>query len=202
MDIICLNSTVEPFFKRLTAIFGLGYAFISKITRPEPIKDTAGFLIQIMRPLEFPKISALLDWTKQKIPAHYADRTVYFFEQEIWWARIGENIGSEENGKNERFERPVLVLRKISKDLFWALPITTTIRKGSWYYAFLFRDEQRSLILPQLRALSSKRLIRRVDRMSDHDFMAVCEKIRAFVPTKANPPTNAGGFSDPLARTM
>jgi hypothetical protein len=31
----------------------------------------------------------------------------YFREKEIWWACLGANIGFEQNGKNENFERPI-----------------------------------------------------------------------------------------------
>lgn len=44
---------------------------------------------------------------------------IRFREQEIWWCSLGENIGCEEDGKNELFERPVLILRKFNHEMFW-----------------------------------------------------------------------------------
>ena len=41
-----------------------------------------------------------------------------FSEREIWWCRIGHNIGFEENGKNRQFSRPVLIFRKFNQALF------------------------------------------------------------------------------------
>lgn len=156
-----------------------------------------------MRQLEFPKISALLDWTKQKICSHHSERVVYFSEQEIWWTSIGENIRSEENGKNHNFERPVLILKKFNKDLFWGLPISTTIKEERWYYTFKFNGEPRSLMLTQIRALSSCRLLRRIDRMSEQDFAIVQRRMQELLlDKKANPPAIARGFSDPLSRTL
>lgn len=128
--------------------------------------------------LNLPKINSILDWSKRKIGIHHADRILYFSEQEIWWASIGKNVGSEENGKHHNFERPVLVLKKISKDLFWAIPVTTTIREGSWFFTFDFGQEKRCLILTQIRALSSKRLLRRVDKMDDTNYRTVRQLIR------------------------
>jgi predicted metalloenzyme YecM len=39
-------------------------------------------------------------------------QSTFINEREICYVSIGENIGFEQNGKNDMFERPVLVLRK------------------------------------------------------------------------------------------
>jgi mRNA interferase MazF len=46
-------------------------------------------------------------------------------ERDLWWASIGENVGSEINGKSERFSRPVLILRKLAHGFFLVAPTTT-----------------------------------------------------------------------------
>ena len=43
----------------------------------------------------------------------------FFHEKEVWWSALGVNIGVEMDGKNENFERPVLVLRKINDQQFY-----------------------------------------------------------------------------------
>lgn len=43
---------------------------------------------------------------------------------EIRWCRFGLNIGFETLGKGQDFIRPVLILKKYSKDVFLGLPIT------------------------------------------------------------------------------
>jgi len=57
-------------------------------------------------------------WNEVKKRAHFAKRNVSFKEREIFWTRIGYNIGSEEYGKGNEFQRPVIIIKKISKDLF------------------------------------------------------------------------------------
>ena len=55
-------------------------------------------------------------WTKLKIRLHVSeDEPVYFREKEIWWASLGANIGYEQDGKNDNFERPVLILKSLIK---------------------------------------------------------------------------------------
>lgn len=154
--------------------------------------------------LNLSKINSILDWSKRKIGIHHADRILYFSEQEIWWASIGENVGSEENGKHHNFERPVLVLRKFNKDLFWGLPITTAIKRERWYYSFLFHGGLRSLMLTQIRAMSARRLVRKMGKMDEADFVAVRRLMAGlFVGNKTEPPGLAGGSSDlPFGETL
>jgi hypothetical protein len=37
-------------------------------------------------------------------------------EREIWWASVGENVGSEINGKSTLFSRPVIIYRSSRMD--------------------------------------------------------------------------------------
>ena len=57
-----------------------------------------------------------IEWAKLKIRIHVSEEEpVYFKEKDIWWASLGANIGHEQDGKNESFERPILVLKKFNK---------------------------------------------------------------------------------------
>ena len=50
---------------------------------------------------------------KQNIESTKKD-TLPFHEREIWWCSIGINLGDEQDGKNELYERPVLVIKKFN----------------------------------------------------------------------------------------
>jgi mRNA interferase MazF len=129
-------------------------------------------------------IQRFINWTKLKIRIHISgDINFYFKEREIWYASLGENIGFEENGKNDTFERPVLVFKKFNKNLLWAVPLTSQLKTGTYYYYYYFgfNDKKSSLILPQLRAISSKRLIRKIGILSVKDFEETKERIQSFL---------------------
>lgn len=53
--------------------------------------------------------------------------------RDIWWVSLGENIGSEMNGKSERFTRPAVILKKLSHNFFLVAPTTTQPHEGTWY---------------------------------------------------------------------
>ena len=65
-------------------------------------------------------IKIFANWTKLKIRIHAseANKDVYFKEGQIWWASVGQNIGVEANGKNENYERPVVILKKFNGHSF------------------------------------------------------------------------------------
>src|SRR4051812_27319720 len=59
---------------------------------------------------------------------------VYFHEGDIWWVRLGVNVGFEIDGKHRQFARPVIVLRKYNQYSFLALPLSTA-RVNRWRVA-------------------------------------------------------------------
>lgn len=140
------------------------------------------FLFHFMPFIAKTIIDRFMAWTKVKIRIHLKDDHVlddlYFREREIWWAHLGQNIGHEENGKNEQFERPVIILRKFGKFLLWVVPTSTKIKKENpYYHAYSLGNERYSALLSQMRPISSKRLIRRLGIVSDTIFAEIQEKI-------------------------
>ncbi|MFZ2126231.1 MAG: type II toxin-antitoxin system PemK/MazF family toxin [Candidatus Microsaccharimonas sp.] len=110
-----------------------------------------------------------------------------YHEREIWWCSLGENVGYEEDGKNHLFERPVLVFRKFNKEIFIGLPLTTTRKNSQYYYPVEVGGLAGSIILSQLRILSSRRLQRRLERIGKKKFDAIQTKItELLIPESRN----------------
>lgn len=107
----------------------------------------------------------------------------FFYEREVWWVFLGHNIGFEEDGKGHGFARPVLILRKFSPKLFWAVPLSTTPKQGRYYYSLTYQSGQRSstALLSQLRALDSSRLTDKIGKTTEEDFRALQERITALL---------------------
>jgi len=122
-------------------------------------------------------------WNELKKKLHIREEKVLFHEREIWWCSLGVNIGFEENGKNEMFERPVLVLRKFNKYILWALPLTRSKKEGGFYYRITQGEEDDSVvILSQIRLISSKRLLRKMRMMEQIEFEEIKSKVKKFLP--------------------
>ena len=118
-------------------------------------------------------------WNTEKIRLNSGQSVsgTLFNEREIWWASMGVNIGREIDGKNGRYERPILIIRKFSSNTLWAIPITKTILHGTYFYSFKHNRENRTLSLLQMRLISSHRLSRRIDLMSKEEFVQIKKKL-------------------------
>jgi mRNA interferase MazF len=94
-------------------------------------------------------------------------------EGDIWWVSLGENVGVEINGKSKLFSRPVIILKKLSSQLYFVIPLTTQNRTGTWYVDYLQGGKRISACLHQARSIDYRRLSNRIGRLDDRDFERV-----------------------------
>ena len=104
----------------------------------------------------------------------------YFHEREIWWCALGVNIGSEQDGKNDSFERPVLIIKKISSDLLLIAPLTTKISTDNYRIATDSAGQPGQILLSHFRTVSSKRLLRRICRIKLATFQKVIIRLMSM----------------------
>ena len=116
-------------------------------------------------------------WNIQKKIADGMDNKKTFHEREVWFIKIGENIGFEQNGKGGEFLRPVIVYKKFSRNVFLGIPLTKTIKEGKFYSNFDFQGRKSNAILSQIRLFDSKRLKYKVGKMSVGDFRKTKQKL-------------------------
>ena len=104
-----------------------------------------------------------------------------FKEREIWWCYIGENIGEEISGKNSGFERPVLVLRKLNMFTFIGLPLTRTLKTGSWYEHVKVGKHENVIIISQPRHLDYRRMDKFIGILTTNEFKRIKDSfVRLF----------------------
>ena len=72
---------------------------------------------------------SLKEWHKVKDGLIKNANKIFFHEREIWWCSLGKNIGFEQNGKGEKFTRPVIVIKRLSLDTCLVLPLTTSKKR-------------------------------------------------------------------------
>ncbi len=91
-----------------------------------------------------------------------------FHPGEIWWTALGVNVGKEIDGKNETFERPVLILKVINKHTLYILPLTSRDTFTDKYHCKVEyqKDGGGVAVFSQVRVISSNRLLRKFDRIS------------------------------------
>ncbi len=133
-------------------------------------------------------IKKFLEWVHLKERVHADEKNPLLFnERDVWMRYFGENVGSESNGKNEFFHRPVLVLHKFNKHLFYGLPLSTKLKDNKFYTEFEFNEKKQSAMISQMRALDAKRLHYKKGKLSQKDFALVKGKFLEIFQ-KNNPP--------------
>jgi mRNA interferase MazF len=123
---------------------------------------------------------SLLNWTKATISLYGKRSEPTFKEGEIWWCSIGMNIGIEIFGKGKSFSRPVVVFKKIAKNSFLGLPLTTQLKEGSWYVPVSYGGITCRAILSQARVFDRKRLIKIMGTLSRKNFENIKKQFAAF----------------------
>ena len=129
------------------------------------------------------------EWNEVKKKTQDNQRKLGIKPRDIFWAKIGQNIGSEEYGKNDNFARPVIIVRKLTHDLFIGIPLTSTIKDNDYFHSFEYNNKSNGLtknsaMILQVRTFSIKRLMNKTGVISKEDFEVVIEKSKGlFSPT-------------------
>ncbi|MFA4831449.1 MAG: type II toxin-antitoxin system PemK/MazF family toxin [Patescibacteria group bacterium] len=115
-------------------------------------------------------------WNTLKKRIHARQNIPIFHEREIWWCALGVNVGYEQDGKNDLFERPILVLKKFNKDVLLILPLTRSKHQTVFKYDLGHNDS--AVILSQVRLISSRRLLRKMRKMTGWQFREVIVRVK------------------------
>src|SRR5438270_897890 len=121
------------------------------------------------------------NWDIEKQHLNALERELYFFQREIWWCACGINVGVEIDGKNGQFERPVLILKYINKDICLVLPLTTKNKSDKYHVKIEAGKIVSYAKLSQVRVVSSKRLLRKIDTLPKEQFQYIQRRFLEFV---------------------
>jgi mRNA interferase MazF len=118
------------------------------------------------------------NWNKIKKATQQNKKTLYFHPREIWFVRLGKNIGFEQDGKGNDFLRPVIVLRKFNQQVFWSISLTTNLKKGKYYFEIENSGRKKaSAILSQIRLIDTKRLRYKIGDVDKQTFQQLKKAI-------------------------
>ena len=104
---------------------------------------------------------------------------IYVSEREVWFCSVGLNVGSEQDGKNENYERPVLVIKKVTPNTLIGVPLTSNKKKGSWYIPIASMDS--SAVITQIKLFDTRRLTRKMRLISVDEFELVKNAIKNYL---------------------
>lgn len=138
-----------------------------------------------MKTMKYKKDFENWNTEKQKIHQRINDKNFWFENREIWWCSFGINIGVEIDGKSQNFDRPALIIKVFNREGLYVLPITTKDKIDKFHFQLKGCGEKEigfnSVVLTQLKFISSKRLFRKIGIVSKSDFQKIKDKLKEFV---------------------
>lgn len=87
----------------------------------------------------------------------------------------------EADGKNENFERPMLIVKKFNADMVWVLPLTTKEKLNKYHYKLTQETIKSWVILSQIKTISTKRFLRKIGSISEGDLQEVIKRIQSII---------------------
>ena len=121
-------------------------------------------------------IKRFLEWIGLKERLHNTDHKAPFVsERDMWWVSLGENVGSEMNGKSDRFSRPALILKKLAHGFYLIAPTTTQKHDGTWYVRIQLDKQDEYVCLNQIRTIDYRRLHSKLGQIDTDNFQKVKE---------------------------
>lgn len=102
--------------------------------------------------------------------------------REIWWCRLGVNVGTEQDGRGDWFVRPCLILRGFGADACLVAPLTTSDREHPLRLAIGTVDARNARAnLSQLRVIDTRRLEEKIGFLDAKRFAEVRKAAKALL---------------------
>jgi len=110
-------------------------------------------------------------WNNVKIKTDSCNKRKRYHAGDIWWCSIGENVGYEQSGAGDLFERPVLVLKGFSRQVCLIIPLTTKTKNNKFHYCIdSINGKNNFAILSQIKLVDVKRFVNQIGFFKRRNF--------------------------------
>lgn len=99
--------------------------------------------------------------------------------REIWWTRLGVNVGTEQDGKGRWFARPCIIIRGFGAGACLIVPLTTSTRDHPLRVPIgVVNGRPTRANLSQIRVIDTRRLEQKVGFLDEMTFAELRKNIR------------------------
>lgn len=127
-------------------------------------------------------IKNFLDWINRKEKLHYSEhKPPLVKERDVWWSSLGENVGSEMNGKSSDFSRPVIIVKKFTHTFYLVIPTTTKMHEGSWYAPFDLAGVKMNACMHQARVIDYRRIHSKIGQIDSTEFNRIKNQFKNLI---------------------
>lgn len=153
------------------------------------------------------------EWNEKVKVINERPEMPYYSSGDVWWCALGVNVGSEQDGKNENFERPVTILIKMMDSTALIAPITSTIKSFNDRHTIVIQNKESQILLSQTKTISTKRLMRKISTVKKSNHLIILVKYFEYlarnITTKGETPQthkvsgeNLGGPNGPTVTQL
>lgn len=114
------------------------------------------------------------EWNILKKSINNYVKVKFVRESDIWWCSIGVNIKSEQDGKNDLFERQVVVIKKFNNDIVWIVPLSSKFKDN----IYCITVKNCTALVSQIRLVSTARFSRYVGKISREELESIKNRIK------------------------
>ncbi len=120
-------------------------------------------------------------WNTMKKKVHLSERRLFVKEREVWWCALGVNVGNEQDGVGEHFERPCVIVKGFSPTTYLILPLSTKKKIPRFQIEVMFKSNTINYaLLDQIRVIDIKRLRRKIGQIPIATFDNIMSSLRAI----------------------
>ena len=121
------------------------------------------------------------NWNNFKKTLEWSSNNILFKEGDIWWTSIWVNIWEESCWKWEEFRRPVLVIKKLSKNNCIVVPLSSKIKTWTWFAPYTLHWIKYTALLYQIKMLNIKRFTKREAELNSDDFNEIKKRLKQLL---------------------
>lgn len=119
------------------------------------------------------------EWNKSKKDIQLNKENKLYHLRDVWWCRLGVNVGFEEDGKGTKAMRPVLIMHGFSRQLCWAIPLTTSNKKNPYHISIgIINNQEQRAIISQMKPVDTKRLAFKIGYIEEEYFFTVKQAVK------------------------
>lgn len=121
-------------------------------------------------------------WNSRKIHIDICHKNRFYKERDIWWCSLGLNIGSEQDGKDIYFQRPILIIKSFGPRICFVVPLTTSEKSNILrFHLGVIDGKNSSALLSQVRVIDTKRLVNKIAVLNNEKFNLIRKAIKEIL---------------------
>ncbi len=121
------------------------------------------------------------NWNFKKKQIDNNGENKFYHSRDIWWCKLGLNIGYEQDGKDEDFQRPVLIVRGLSKNICIVLPLTTSKEEHKYRVSVgVVDNKEAKAIISQIKVVDTKRFVEKIGVLDRENFSKIIKSIKGL----------------------